>query len=576
MSPSGATRKVTYLLHEPSTPDQARHTDHHHSPHIDFHVHVSGDGTYGEAPVRAAGRKAVSASPPAYNYGPPKTPLRARAWPPPQGHAAQAQRRAVKALLLDAKNQQLRGYVYRLRAAWSPGNDPGHVDGAFEEYAGMQKAAMDLVRSLLDYPASQRRAREARLPADHRHGSVEETIERLETLSIGCAGHDDAVDALGASLGDLGLSDDDEDARVHRGRGASEVWIATICDWRAAVQKLLDSHRTSLAVAYQVCEKDASPEAAERILIDPVFRAEAIHRMRNSLNYKAFTTAPGYWPRYERRFQNYDCLKKAVEDIDRLLQWERDRLGVEDEDGGPAEEGARPVREYAIAPRGDSILEFSKTTDTDAPYAPVLRFRVSSHMLSETSPLFARLFSAGLLCDSAAYEDDNPDHQQDYHHLRRHQKRSSSRTTSGGGGGCCYHCRSRAVTCADGTQAQLYSMPQTERNAEDALAILLHAAHMHADQVPRAVSLARLVVLAETCLRYACTRPLEVFVEHLWLPAWVHEAAGPGGGVDGLLLVSYVFGLRGLFARASKTAVLGIADEEELEAKPWPRKVKDR
>lgn len=538
-----------------------------------------------------------------------------------RGVQARAQRQAVNEVLLEAKNQQLRGYAQRLRAAWSPGNDPWHVDGAFEEYAGMQRAAMNLVRVLVAYPAEvdpaqhqqqQQQQRQGRGEARRRsfgggarHGvgsSVEETVERLEMLSIGGragAGHggdDGGVDTLGASLGAMGLSEEGSSrgpAGLGRQKGAAnEGWLRTIREWRAAVQRLFDSHRTSLAVTYQVCEKGVSAQAAERILSDVAFRAECIRRMRNALNYEAFTTEPAFWPRYEERFRNYDCLKKALKEIDRLVRWERDgglAGGGEDDKGD-----SRPVREYTIAPRGDAILEFTNTGDAkDEPgTTPVLRFRVSSHMLAETSPFFARLFSENLVATSFSSRDDDGDDDGDaiiknnnspsdrrtpclppclspsYHH---HNNNHHSHNTTG-----YHHCPPRAVACADGARANLYSLPHAERNEHDALEILLHAAHAHtrADQVPRAVGLAQFAALAAACLRYACTAPLEVFVEHLWLPAWVHEAAG--SRPDELVLISYVFGLRRLFARVSKTAVLNVVDEEELAGKEWPQRVRDR
>lgn len=543
-----------------------------------------------------------------------------------RGVQARAQRLAVNEVLLEAKNQQLRGYAQRLRAAWSPGNDPWHVDGAFEEYAGMQRAAMNLVRKLVAYPAEEeasaqhqhQQRRQGRGEARRRsfgggsgarHGagsSVEETVERLEMLSIGGragvghGGGDGGVDALGASLGAMGLSEEGS-ARGPAGLGrhqdaANEGWLRTIREWRAAVQRLFESHRTSLAVTYQACERGASAQAAERILSDVAFRAECIRRMRNALNYEAFTTEPAFWPRYEERFRNHDCLKKALEEIDRLLRWERDgglAGGGEDDKGN-----SRPVREYTIAPRGDAILEFTDTGDAkDEPgITPVLRFRVSSHMLVETSPFFARLFSENLVASSSSCDEHDDDNDDDiiiiknnnnanpsrrktpclpscllpYHHHHHNNKNNTHNTTG------YHHCPPRAVACADGTRANLYSLPHAERNEHDALAILLHAAHAHtrADQVPRAVGLAQFAALAAACLRYACTAPLEVFVEHLWLPAWVHEAAGPRP--DELVLISYVFGLRRLFARVSKTAVLNVVDEEELSGKGWPQRVRDR
>lgn len=481
-----------------------------------------------------------------------QTPSIARAWPSLQG---QAQRQAVNSVLLDAKSQQLRGFTQCLRAAWSPGNDPNHVDVAFDVYAGMQKAASNLVRALGMSSNTGPKGHVARRP-----GSVEETVERLEMLSLTSTSGDGNVDALRTSFGDMGISDtmdddehdDDDDAPgpgpgpgQDRGRPVKDAWLATIRDWRSALQKLFDSHRASLAGTYQSYEHDATPELIERVFVDTAFRAEAIHKMRNSPSYKAFAAAPAYWPKYERRFQNYDTLKRALQDVDQMLQ-----RGSGWCDPDVVENSARFVREYTIAPRGDTILEFANTNSSGHDSnIPVLRFRVSSHMLAETSSLFARLFSEDLIHEAAW--DDDP---------------LAERYLSAG---C-----PRIMTCADGSEARLYSMPQVEHNLEDSLAILLHAAHMHTDRVPRAVSFEQFVAIAEACIRYHCTSPLEVFVEHFWLPAWVHKAVEDQP--DGLLVISYAFGLRRLFTRVSKTAVLNIVDEEELAAKPWPQKVRDR
>lgn len=209
------------------------------------------------------------------------------------------------------------------------------------------------------------------------------------------------------------------------------------------------------------------------------------------------------------------------------------------------------VKGYTIAQRGDAILEFANVQqqqhhDGDDSGGRILRFRVSSHMLAETSPYFARLF-----LDSASS--------------------SSTRTVP----------LPRTVVLPGSNETlKLYSVPvpSSPPNRHDALSILLYAAHMQTDKVPRTVTFAQFVAIAETCLQYECTSPLEVFVEHLWLPAWVHMAATnhqkQGGG--GLLLISYVFGLRRLFTRMSKTAILTVVDEEDLGVRSWPRKLKER
>lgn len=517
--------------------------------------HVPGSGPSAETlvrdPVRALSAAPHTLPPPCFGgngFSSVQIPSTARAWPSLQNHdgrlySAQAQRQAVNAVLLDAKNQQLRGFTQDLRAAWSPGDDPNHVDGAFDVYSGMQKAAMNLVRALGMSSNTGTQGHVARRP-----GSVEETVERLEMLSLASTSGHGNVDALRTSFGEMDISDtvdDDDDEAPGRGKPVNDAWLRTIRDWRSALQKLLDSHRASLTGTYRSYQRDATPKTIERVFVDIVFRAEAIHKMRNSPSFKAFAAAPAYWPKYERRFQNYDNLKRALEDVDRMLQW-----GTGRGDSNGVENSDRFVRDYAIARRGDTILEFANNnTSGNDSNNPVLRFRVSSHILVETSPLFARLFSESVIHEPI-WEDDPL--QDKYLSV-----------------GC-----PRIVTCPDGSETRLYSMPQIEHNLEDSLAILLHAAHMHTDRVPRTISFEQFVVIAEACIRYHCTSPLEVFVEHFWLPAWVHKAVEDQP--DGLLVISYAFGLRRLFTRVSKTAVLNIVDEEELAAKPWPQKVRDR
>jgi hypothetical protein len=130
------------------------------------------------------------------------------------------------------------------------------------------------------------------------------------------------------------------------------------------------------------------------------------------------------------------------------------------------------------------------------------------------------------------------------------------------------------LTCADGSRILLFRMPQLELNKESSLTILLHAAHMHNDRVPREISFERFVALAEVCLRYRCTSPLELYVEHRWLPQWVHKAVDDMP--DGLVTISFAFGLRRLFTRVTKTAILNLVDEEELASKPWQPKIKEK
>lgn len=213
----------------------------------------------------------------------------------------------------------------------------------------------------------------------------------------------------------------------------------------------------------------------------------------------------------------------------------------------------RVVNEVTIALRGDTVLEFANAA---MDWKPVLRFRVSSHMLAETSPIFAAMFSSR------------------HAGAGREPPQDSSSSSSPEPGQDVLPPPPTPFVCSDGARALLYRMPQLELDRESSLTILLHAAHMHNDRVPRDVSFEQFVALAQASLRYRCTSPLELFVEHRWLPQWVHKATD--AMPDGLVVVSYGFGLRRLFTRVTKTAILNLVDEAELEGKDWPRGIKER
>lgn len=128
--------------------------------------------------------------------------------------------------------------------------------------------------------------------------------------------------------------------------------------------------------------------------------------------------------------------------------------------------------------------------------------------------------------------------------------------------------------CEDGSEARLYRMPQLEMNSLSSLETLFQAAHMQNEKVPREVSFEQFVAIAECSMRYKSTSPLELIVEHRWLPQWMHK--GADDMPDGLLIISYAFGLRQLFTRMSKSAILNLTDEKDLQSKPWPQKIRDK
>lgn len=528
---------------------------------------------------------------------------------PPQSRA----KRCAAHVLLESKNQQLKANIQRLRGARLTGPDPRFVDASFDEYAGLQKSCRELARALA-YSSNPGWDSAATIPqavdacdnitatssssSSCYNTSARETVEKLERLRIGDHANADAdgeVDELEASLGGLRILDPVDG----HSRQVNEAWLTTIREWRDFVQDLLSAHQTSVLNTFRAYRRNATPETTARFLQDASFRTEAISKMKDTTPWasaKGFRKTPTFWPRYERRCHRLDTLRNVLRDAGQSLQWAEGEFHNGDDEAHHGGAADRPVREYVVAPRGDAILEFANTgAPQDACHLspPVLRFRVSSYMLAETSPYFARLFSRDRTGDFEPFfypPNSPPNHP---------QSSARNETTS-------YQPPPpappplpsfRTVVLPGGSEARLYSMPELERNQHDALAILLHAAHMQTDKVPRAVIFAQFVAIAEVCLRYECTSPLEVFVEHFWLPAWVHMAAAaalPGnngrapaqgdqqpsnehrGDQDGLLLVSYVFGLRRLFTRMSKTAILNVVDKEELWARPWPRKLKER
>lgn len=128
--------------------------------------------------------------------------------------------------------------------------------------------------------------------------------------------------------------------------------------------------------------------------------------------------------------------------------------------------------------------------------------------------------------------------------------------------------------CKDGSEVKLYRMPQHEVNRLGSMEVLLYAAHQHNDMVPREPSFDQFVAIAECSMRYKSTSPLEMIVEHKWLPQWMHK--GADDMADGLVAISYAFGVRQLFTRMSKSVILDLVDEKDLRSKPWPQKIKDK
>ncbi|KAM7220630.1 hypothetical protein V8F06_004034, partial [Rhypophila decipiens] len=327
---------------------------------------------------------------------------------------------------------------------------------------------------------------------------------------------------------------------------------------RLDLERIIDGHRRWLLKEYKKYDQSFAVEHLDSITFceNPnKFRlAKALARPEvNSLHVSAGPLLPSTnisaqvadnegiqhtcADKWETRFNQYNKLKRDAAELKSLTSAKK-----------PSTAKLRRVVLETIAPYGDAILEFSNTCTSDDDEAPILRFRVSTHMLTECSPIFARMFSKyPNVLDAIPPLDLD-------HDLPQHPVQFSEQP--------------------DGSTVQLWRMPQVETNKESALTILLHAAHMHNEHVPRSIPFDQLVALSEAAIRYRCAKPLELFFEHCWVHQWIHKASEDMP--DGLVTISYAFGRRRLFSRVTKSVILHLTDEEELRAKAWPQVVKDK
>ena len=312
----------------------------------------------------------------------------------------------------------------------------------------------------------------------------------------------------------------------------NDQWLTIIHEYKATQEAMLENLRTSLLSTYKSYEPDATERQLETFLADKVLRKNLITKWRDESVHRMKSEKLLFWEQYRIRSLNYDRLKLDLQATVKLFD-----VADSGEDKNMA------IREYVIAKNGDTILEFANAASE---IHPVLRFRVSSHLLAEASPLFAQIVSpsqpgANAPLDMISQLPPPP---------------------------------SRHI-CKDGMEVKVFRMPQIELNNHESLTILLHAAHMHNSKVPREIDFPVFVSIAEVCLRYRCTSPLELQVEYQWLPQWLHMAGDDSP--DGLLLISYAFGIRRIFTRMSKTAILNAVDEEGIQSKDlWPQAVRDR
>ncbi|KAL7947532.1 hypothetical protein V8C42DRAFT_318052 [Trichoderma barbatum] len=425
----------------------------------------------------------------------------------------------------ESNYRQLQSLVARMRAAPS---GPNHVDGAYKEFTKINERCAALCDAIL--------REEIKSPRALSNATPTETIpltrqdSSADTPRSPSAMFDHRSSFSGRSLAEVVTVGGG--SRSHGG----DMWLTPIRDWKTCLEVMAEHFKASLTETYKSYERDATPDMLDLLFTSKKFRRDAVHRMRNASVTKILSADPQFFPRYEIRFRNYERVKLELRDVRKLLQAGESGISL-----------GRVIEEFPIASRGDAVLEFANVGPDATGNEPALRFRVSSALLAETSPIFARLFSGHkssyYLHEADDIADQLPPPPVPYF-------------------------------CDDGSEVKLYRMPQQEFNQHGSLETLLHAAHMHNDKVPRDVTFEQFVSIAECSLRYKSTSPLEMVVEHRWLPQWMHK--GADDMPDGLLIISYAFGLRQLFTRMSKSAVLNLADEKDLHSKPWPKKIRDK
>ncbi|CEI63869.1 unnamed protein product [Fusarium venenatum] len=432
--------------------------------------------------------------------------------------------------------RQLQSIVQRMPRNFP--NTPNHVDSAYKEFKKHKEQCAMLCRHILTeelgrcpHNGSDLVRRDSTLDSPQSPGHIYDTRSSFSGRSL--------AEVVSGSLG----------KSIHQ----SDAWLTSVRDWKNWLEFLADACRTCLIETYKNNERDATPEQVEALFTNKRFRKEAVQRMRNASVTRVMSADPQFvsspdqilkriatdylqFPKYEMRFYDYERIRQELLEIRQLVQTGESGISPD-----------RTIKEFAISQRGDAILEFANSAPGCNHSDPALRFRVSSYMLAETSPIFARMF-AGNSSSLHLYDDDDISSQLPLPPTK-------------------YYCK-------DGSEAKLYRMPQVELNHLDSLEILLHGAHHHSEMIPREIEFDKFVAIAECCMRYKSTSPLELIVEHRWLPQWMHK--GADDMPDGLLVISYAFGLRRLFSRMSKTTILNLVDEKELQSKPWPQKIKDK
>ncbi|KAE8454417.1 hypothetical protein EG329_000039 [Mollisiaceae sp. DMI_Dod_QoI] len=397
----------------------------------------------------------------------------------------------------DSEYLHLRENIRRLRK--TPfGPDPKKVDAVWEVYKRLRDESLQLCSSLLQKSQN-----------TGRNTSLESNVGPLDTRSS----HSGSITEAAVPF------------------QVNDQWLAAIHEYKAVQESILENIRASLVATYKVYEPEATERQIDAFLNDKLLRKTLIVKWRDESIHRMKSEKLHFWEQYKIRSLNFDRLRLDLKAIEQLFS--------------EAQEGEAPnmsIKEYVIEKTGDTILEFANAASQ---VHPILRFRVSSHLLAAASPLFSQFLSP--------QKPENPPLD-----MMSQLPPAPSRHT-----------------CKDGMEVKVYRMPQIELNKHDSLAILLHAAHMHIPKVPRQVDFPVFVSIAEVCLRYHCTSPLELQVEYQWLPQWIHLIGDDN--IDGFLIISYAFGLRRIFTRMSKSAILNAVDEEEIRNKEhWPQAVREK
>ncbi|KAI0118371.1 hypothetical protein GGR51DRAFT_499314 [Nemania sp. FL0031] len=414
--------------------------------------------------------------------------------------------------------QQLHKYTLKIKNA---AKNVHHVDSAWNDYIKHKEKCFEWCKVLIT-PSSQRRQSSVVSPTTLVPPPPKSEFRR-----------DPSLDTLNLVTVDTGSSTQSSGSRADpplRPSSHDEQCQKAAHEWENTIELLATTLRTSLLETYNEYDKDASPEGFEKLCTDKAARRTAIYHMRNASISKMMSADLDFFPKYDIRFRNYDEIKKDLAKMRSLL-------------GASGIPQNRTIIERCISPRGDAMLEFANLENEAH---PVFRFRVASDCLRETpSPIFRHMFGT----DSHTELDDD---------IRRSLPLLPP----------------TRYVCSDGSEVKLYRMPQTELDYGRSLQILLHAAHGHHDKIPEHVRFSLFTSIAEACLRYRCTSPLELTVEHRWLPYWRDHAED--NKLEEALLISYVFGLSENFTRLSRIAILDMTDAESVQCKSWPQKVEEK